>query len=282
MAFAELFRMRQYSPLEHGKKIVFEAPTIFYYESDYRKVEILANKFESLKKNQGPLKLNKLNIGTEELEEIIKLLELDRVTTVLAGDYHSYLELQKNCIAFGKKREAIIYEFEKNVVECIWFLGHWTMNKPKLTNFLNVIGQRWDLSLYDADLGITTDLKDRNAIVSYLRIYDVKKLSEIDEELELWRGTKIRLMLDERDYGTDYFDYMMVADPSDNNFFILVNVTIGNYKEGAIYYQRLKIAGDKKAIVNKQSLKKDLGPDFEKFYLIYRFEDPLPGPRLQL
>lgn len=271
--------MNQYSPLENGKKVVFETPTIFYYENDYRKVEILANESGSFKKDQGHIKLNKINIGPEELEEVIKLLDLDRVPTVLAGDYHSYIELQKNSVAFGKKSEAIIYEFGDNVVECIWFLGHWTMNKPKLTNFLNVIGQKWDLSLNDANLGITTDLKDRNAIGSYLRIYDVKKLSEIDEELELWRGTKIRLMLDERDYGTDYFDYMMVADPSDNNFFILVNVTIGNYKEGAIYYQRLKIAGDKKAIVNKQSLKKDLGPDFEKFYLIYRFEDPLPGPR---
>lgn len=273
--------MRQYSPLEHGRKVVFEAPTIFYYENDYRKVEILANQVESLKKDQGHLKLNKLNIGPEELEEVIKLLNLDRVNKVLAGDYHRYIELQKNCIAFGKKKEAIIYEFENNVVECIWFLGHWTMNKPNLTNFLNVIGQKWDLSLHDVDLGITIDLKDRNAISSYLCIYDVKKLSEIDEGLELWRGTKIRLMLDERDYGTDYFDYMMVADPCDNNFFMLVNVTIGNYKEGAIYYQRLKIAGDKKAIVNKQSLKRDLGPDFEKFYLIYRFEDPLPGPRPQ-
>jgi hypothetical protein len=163
------------------------------------------------------------------------------------------------------------------------YLVYWSLDyeQTKLTNFLSVIGQKWDLSLHYVNFGITIDLKDRNAIGDYLRIYEIKKLSEIDEELELWRGTKIRLILDERDYGTDYFDYMMVADPSDNNFFILVNVTIGNYKEGAVYYQKLKIAGDKKAIVNKQSLKKDLGPDFAKFYLIYRFEDPLPGPRQQ-
>ncbi|HEX6847700.1 MAG TPA: hypothetical protein VF144_12020, partial [Chitinophagaceae bacterium] len=81
------------------------------------------------------------------------------------------------------------------------------------------------------------------------------------------------------DYGTDYFDYMMVADPSDPNFMILVNVTIGNYKEGAIFGKRLRIVGDKKAIVTKQSLKEDLDSVFEKFYLIYRYEDPLPGPR---
>ena len=273
--------MNQYSPLENGKKVVFEAPTIFYYENDYRKVEILANESGGFKKDEGHPKLNKINIGREELEEVIKLLDLDRVPTVLTGDYHSYIELHKKCVAFGKKSEAIIYEFHDNVVECIWFIGHWTMNKQKLINFLSVIGQKWDLSLHDVTLGITIDLKDRNAIGGYLRIYDVKKLSEIDEELELWRGTKIRLMLDERDYDTDYFDYMMVADPSDHNFFILVNVTIGNYKEGAIYYQKLKIPGDTKAIVNKQSLKKDLGPNFEKFYLIYRFEDPLPGPRPQ-
>lgn len=280
MRLVDLSRMKQYSPLEHGKKVVFEAPTIFYYENDYRKVELIAHDPQSFEEDERR-NLNKINISPGELEELIKLLNLDRVLTVLAGDYHSYIELQKNSVAFGKKGEAIIYEFEDNVVECIWFSGHWTMNKQKLTNFLNEIGQKWDLLLHDLDLGITIDLKDRNAISNYLRIYDIKKLSEIDENLELWRGTKIRLMLDERDYGTDYFDYMMTEDPSDFNFFILVNVTIGNYKEGAIYYQRLKKAGDKKAIVNKQSLKKDLGPDFDKFYLIYRYEDPLPGPRSQ-
>ena len=101
----------------------------------------------------------------------------------------------------------------------------------------------------------------------------LKKLSDIDDNLELWRGTKIRIMLEDNYYETDHFDYMLIQAPGDDSHMILVNITDGNYKEGAVFANKVEITGNKKVVVNKNSLQKALGDDFENSYLLYRYED---------
>lgn len=101
----------------------------------------------------------------------------------------------------------------------------------------------------------------------------LKRLSDIDDKLELWRGTKIRIMLEDKEHEADHFDYMLVQAPGDHGYMILVNITDGNYKEGAVIGNKVEVTGNKKVIVNKKSLQKALGDDFENSYLLYRYED---------
>ena len=103
----------------------------------------------------------------------------------------------------------------------------------------------------------------------------LKKLSDIDDELELWRGTKIRMMLPEKEYETDHFDYMLVQAPNDQGYMILVNITSGDYKEGAVFINKVERASDTKVIVNKKTLQKALGHFFDNCYLLNRNEDKL-------
>jgi hypothetical protein len=95
------------------------------------------------------------------------------------------------------------------------------------------------------------------------------KLSEIDDNLKLWRGTKIRLVLAEP-YGKDeYWDYMLVYVPDDSGYMLLVNVTPGSPKAGAVFRSKVKIDHSKEeAVVKKADLKKAFGEDFEDCYLI--------------
>ena len=95
------------------------------------------------------------------------------------------------------------------------------------------------------------------------------KLSEIDKNLQLWRGTKIRMKLDEP-YGEDeYWDYMLVLLPDDHDHMVLVNVTSNSYKAGAVFREKVKIDhSENSAVVKKEALKKAFGPDFDNCYLI--------------
>jgi hypothetical protein len=56
---------------------------------------------------------------------------------------------------------------------------------------------------------------------------------------------------------------------------ILVNITSGDYKEGAVFINKVERASDTKVIVNKKSLQKALSPFFDICYLLYRYEDKL-------
>ena len=97
------------------------------------------------------------------------------------------------------------------------------------------------------------------------------KLSDIDKNLELWRGTKIRLMNDGTNLypEVEYYDYMLVQVPGDNDYMILVNITIDDYKEGAVFRKKAAIDHSlNKAVVKKAALREALGPDFKNCYLI--------------
>lgn len=97
------------------------------------------------------------------------------------------------------------------------------------------------------------------------------KLSEIDDGLELWRGTKIRLVNSGTNLHPDdkYFDYLLAYLPWDRENMILVNVTEKNHKEGAVYAEKIPVDKSlKKIVVNKEGLRKALGKDFDNCYLI--------------
>jgi hypothetical protein len=220
-------------------------------------------------RNLEEIKLSVRKISIQELENLIDKLELDRITTVLEND-SQVRDQQVDCVGFGKSNEAIFYSFKGEIIQYIWLTGHWTMDKKKLAIFLHEVGQRWDLLLQDDNLRLTIDLKHKNLIENYLRTYDVKKLSDLDDDTELWRGMKIRLVLEYEDYFTDHFDYMLVQAQHDDRCMILVNVTTGNYKEGAVFRNKVETASDQKVIVTKKTLQEALGPDFENCYLLSR------------
>ena len=276
--FNSFKRKEQVQP--EGSQRYVEASSIFYYVGEYRQVELVpCENFQwltdiSMKANDPDregVKLIERNISTLELENIINPLDLDRIQTVLESDGQTKQE-QRDCIALGKSHEAIFYNFKDNVVQYIWFIGHWSMNKMKLANFLHEIGIRWNLLLQDDNLQLTIDLKNRVAIDDYLHQYDIKKLSDVKEDEEFWRGTKIRVMLKNDDddyYSTQYFDYMLVQTHDDHDHMILVNITSGNYKEGAVFVNKVELEKSiERTVVTKKSLQIGLGQYFEDCYLL--------------
>ncbi|MEQ9101988.1 MAG: hypothetical protein RIF36_11570 [Imperialibacter sp.] len=97
------------------------------------------------------------------------------------------------------------------------------------------------------------------------------KLSDIDPSLELWRGTKIRLVNDGTNLhpNDEHFDYLLATLPWDKDNMILVNVTQNSHKEGAVYGAKVPVDRSlNKIIVNREGLRKALGPDFDNCYLI--------------
>jgi len=86
------------------------------------------------------------------------------------------------------------------------------------------------------------------------------RLSEIDENLKLRRGAKIRLMLHEPYGEEEYWDYMLVYLPDSPDYMRLVNVTSDSPKAGAVFRSKVKIDHSKnEAIVKKAALKTALG-----------------------
>lgn len=277
MGLFDIFKNKKTHPPEKTEQY-FEGGSIYYYVEQFRQVEIVPNEnllwlTDLSRKVNDPdfemIPLNQRKISIQQLENLIISLELNRISTVWECDGQAKQQ-QVDCIGFGKSNEAIFYIFKDNIVESIWFTGHWWMDKMKLANFLHELGQRWDLLFQDDNLRITIDLKNKIAIHDYLHKYDVKKLSDIDEKTELGRGTKIRIMLENENYGTNYFDYMLVKTPDDHDHMILVNITSGNYKEGAVFVNKVEKTISGVNAVNKKSLKKALGPDFENCYLLNR------------
>ena len=62
-------------------------------------------------------------------------------------------------------------------------------------------------------------------------------INNYDNDHEFYRGTVIRefeIGLNVSNSDEDYYDYMLVNDPSDNEYFILVNISFKNGKAGAL------------------------------------------------
>jgi hypothetical protein len=98
-----------------------------------------------------------------------------------------------------------------------------------------------------------------------------KKLSDLPEEAELWRGSIIRLLNDGKNLhpADKYFDYILALSPWDKDFMFLVNITADSHKAGAFYAKKLSIDhSENKMTIKKAALKKALGPDFKNCYLI--------------
>ena len=263
-------------PIENLQR--FEVNTIVYYDDVFRQVEIVPNEnFQWLinpsKKAEDPnveeYKLNERKISTQDLEDVLKSLELDRISTV-QEIYGQTIQEQRNCIGFGKSHQAVFYNFKNNIIEHIWLTGHWSMDKVKLANCLHELGQRWDLLLQDVYLRLVIDLKNKASINDYLHTYDIRKLSDINDEIVLGRGSKIRMMLEDEQYGTNHFDYMLIQTHDDHGCMSLVNITTGNRKEGAMFVNKVELTGHEKIVITKRSLQKALGQYFEDCYLLAR------------
>lgn len=100
---------------------------------------------------------------------------------------------------------------------------------------------------------------------------ELTKLKDIDDKIELWRGTKIRLVNNGVDMHPDdkFFDYLLVTMPWDQDFMALVNVTDGSHKLGAAYATRVPVDNkSNKVVVTKDGLRQAFGSDFEHCFII--------------
>jgi len=172
--------------------------TIFYHEDDYKQVDILPKENKAfveaesqaiedfgekhfdgnaytdiyIRSDDHKVKLNSRNIKPSELESKLEMLGLKRNSNVLTGYGQSYRELHKDCIAYGQDYSAIYYDFADQVVQNIWLVSHWRIDRAKLSNCLYEIGKQWGLILQDWNLSETIDLTDKQAIDKYLSYYD--------------------------------------------------------------------------------------------------------------
>ena len=196
MGLFDIFRIKKQLQQVKAQEI-FDGPTIFYHEDDFRQVEIVPGdnlstlKTESekvdtfakehfdksgftdiyVRNDQDQTKLNQRRIDPNDLEKMLSSLGLDRVPNVFTGYGQDYREQHKDCVAFGRDYCAVYYDFNDNVVEHIWFINHWRMDRGKLAKSLHDLGQQWNLLLQDWNLTVTVDLKDKNAIDKYLKTY---------------------------------------------------------------------------------------------------------------
>ncbi|MCB9262013.1 MAG: hypothetical protein H6607_06535 [Flavobacteriales bacterium] len=169
--------------------------SIFYHEDDFRQVEVIPIEnlslleAESIEDNNlinkelnrsygnasyvlNKIGLNHRKIKPNDIENMLSVLELEKISKVYTGYGQTYRVMRENCVAFGKGYSAVFYDFTDNVVEHIWFTNHWSINKELLTKTLYKIGTKWDLLLQDWQLTITVDLRDKNALEKYLKTYD--------------------------------------------------------------------------------------------------------------
>ncbi|CAD5277135.1 conserved hypothetical protein [Imperialibacter sp. EC-SDR9] len=66
-----------------------------------------------------------------------------------------------------------------------------------------------------------------------------------------------------------HFDYMLVKVPEDKEHMILVNVTEGSHKAGAVFVKKVSIQiTSNKIVVKLEALKEALGESFDYCYLI--------------
>ena len=143
--------------------------SLFYHEDFFLQVEIVPNEnlVVGLTKTEK-IALNTRKILPAELEQVLNLLGLERVETVFTGYGSSYRNLHKNCVGYGNSLGAIYYTYHENVVQNIWLVNHGYVNATSLSDCLEELGKRWNLSLNDWVLNQTVDLNDRLAVSQYL------------------------------------------------------------------------------------------------------------------
>ena len=95
-------------------------------------------------------------------------------------------------------------------------------------------------------------------------------LKDLDSNYEFWRGTRIRMNHHGDMHPDDkFFDYMLVTLPDNNRHMILVNVTEGSHKAGAVYVNKIPIDNQSnKIIVRLNSLRMAFGESFKHCYLM--------------
>jgi len=170
--------------------------TAFYHEDDYLQIEILpcensailedeSDRVDAFSKEnfdgQGltdmyvrnsanKVELSQRAINISDLEIILSSMGMDRTEKVVTGYGQSYRISHNNCIAYGKEYHVIYFDFEGEIVQHIWITQPWLMNQERLIDCLYNLGLKWDLLLQDWNLLETIDLKNKKAIIDYLKL----------------------------------------------------------------------------------------------------------------
>lgn len=166
----------------------------FYHEDDYLQVEILSksNLFEQSRvlnninydfseygflnigfRDKKKRPTSSLKIKPNELKEYLKEYSLVKFNKVYSG-YSSNSILKKNTISFGFEDYAILFNFEKEIVENIWMVFSPKLKLPfpsysNLSNALFLIGDRYDMILIDWNEEKIINLNNKQDIENYFK-----------------------------------------------------------------------------------------------------------------
>jgi hypothetical protein len=168
------------------------SPSLFFHEDDYCQVELSpienlplfqseSNNINTLQadadengfteiyvRNAPGIKLSDRQIQTEQLDEILSSLGVNRISTVVTGYGQTHREICNNTIGFGQDYSAIYYDFKEGIVQHIWMTGVSNFERAKLEDCLFQIGQKWKLLLMDWNETEPVNLGDRTFIRAYL------------------------------------------------------------------------------------------------------------------
>ena len=151
-----------------------EEKELFYHEDDYLQVEIISksNLFERSKeltninydfteygfssislRGEKKRPTSYLNINATELDECLKEYSLVKFNKVYTG-YSSNSIPKKNTTAYGFEDYAILFDFEKEVVQNIWVVFSPKLKMPfhsysNLSKALFSIGNKYEMILVD-------------------------------------------------------------------------------------------------------------------------------------
>lgn len=166
----------------------------FYHEDDYLQVEILSksNLFEQSRvlnninydfseygfSNSYVRDIKKkptstLNINTNELIKYLKKDSLIQFNRVYSG-YGSNSTLKKNTLSFGYEDFAILFNFEKEIVQNIWIVFSPKLKIPfpsysNISNALLSIGNKYDMILIDWNEEKIINLNNKQYIENYFK-----------------------------------------------------------------------------------------------------------------
>ena len=170
-----------------------EEKELFYHEDDYLQVEIISkgNLFEKSKeltninydfteygfsnisfRREKKKPTSSLNINVNELDECLKKHSLVKFNKVYTG-YSSNSISRKNTTSYGFEDYAILFDFEKEVVQNIWVVFSPKLKMPfpsysNLSKALFSIGNKYEMILVDWNEEKIINLNSIQNIQTYL------------------------------------------------------------------------------------------------------------------
>eukprot|EP01093_Parvamoeba_rugata_P007417 TRINITY_DN2194_c0_g2_i1.p1 TRINITY_DN2194_c0_g2~~TRINITY_DN2194_c0_g2_i1.p1 ORF type:complete len:200 (+),score=34.50 TRINITY_DN2194_c0_g2_i1:1437-2036(+) len=121
---------------------------------------------------QKPIETKQLEINEKEFVELLNSVGIEKYPKLTyAGIGEPQIIENSKTKAFGSYSSAIFYDVENNKIEHIWFSTYdWkNIQKTKIADGLNAIGEKYDMIMVDFASEEVIDLKKKPEIEKYLK-----------------------------------------------------------------------------------------------------------------